>query len=1126
MAETQSPAEDAKTRSAVRPPWASLALLLLALIAAAPLWMGPGLVNTRSGGDSPFLFIRLHQLVENLRAGVFPARWMPDAAYGLGYPFFNFYAALPYYFAAIFNLIGFDLLASIKIVQSLGFVLAAWAMFGWAGRWSRPVMGSTPASTSAATSASVSASGDASYSSGRVAWLAAVAYTFAPFHLVNVYVRGDSLSEFYTFVFYPLVLWAIDRLIDRPRKPQPVALLALAYGGLILTHNVSALIFSPFALLYVVLSLFSAVPAAVARSVWRPRTTMQLPSYLSFIPHPSAFILQCALGLLLGLLLSAWFWLPALGEAPLVQLDAQTTGYFNYAGHFRSADLVQSSIGFDYDTEPPRTPFAMGLAQAAATLAGVVAVFAAGRHGLTWRRIFLLAGLILSTVMITPLSKPAWDALPLLPLAQFPWRFLSVQALFTSLAIGYLAHSNGDRPATYCVLRTIVPEACPERSRRAKRSGIPSTLTQYAREARNTTLWAAIVGLALAASTFLPLRPDYLPIRADEITPERIQLYEAFTTNIGTTIRAEYLPRTTIPRPYTGPALIDAPRAIPVRGEAQAAQTLRGPVAQAWTVRAASDSTLAFPTLYFPGWRASIDGRPVEARAAADLGYVEVDVPMGEHTVALSFERTPLRAGAEIVSLAAALGLVGIWVMDRRRPVLRVAYCVFTRRYEVALLALGCLFAVIATSSNAVEARDDDLTMDFESTPWLRHQLPPPYPGDTLQLRRYEYSDSFTPGKPFNVALEWSGRSSLGWTATAQLVAPSLHAFGGPEPLASAGAPIRLGVNHYTLNIPETLSKGAYYVKVEARHASGRSQAMVLKPISYSRSPTAPDPSTSLRAGARGWARVGQAIELRAVHLKHLAPERLTVTFDWVALQPIAANYAVSLRLQDAGGRVWVALDTQPGYGFQPTSAWLPGETQRDIYTLGLPADLPRDASYSLDGVWYRVASLQEIGRVRVPGISIGSLYDTIEAPPPQRNFTPPPMQQRVDATFGGVIRLLGYELMRSEGTIALTLHWQALADVGADYQFFVHVFDPATERIAAQIDAMPGGNAHPTSRWLRGEVVSESLELELGFEAGVYRIATGWTDPVSKKRLAALDEQGTPLPADRVALGEAMRVP
>ena len=167
--------------------WIGLTLLLLALLAAVPLWTGPGLVNTRGGGDSPFLFIRLQQLMANLRDGVFPARWMPDAAYGLGYPFFNFYAALPYYFAALFNFLGFDLLTSIKIVQTLGFVFAGFALYGWARRH---------------------------FSNRWAAWLAAVAYVYAPFHLVNVYVRGDSLSEFYAFIFYPLILWSIDLIFD------------------------------------------------------------------------------------------------------------------------------------------------------------------------------------------------------------------------------------------------------------------------------------------------------------------------------------------------------------------------------------------------------------------------------------------------------------------------------------------------------------------------------------------------------------------------------------------------------------------------------------------------------------------------------------------------------------------------------------------------------------------------------------------------------------------------------------------------------------------------------------------------------------------------------------------------
>lgn len=88
-----------RDKASKAPQWIPvLSLALIALVVSVPLW-GPGMVNTRGGGDSPFLLQRVDQMVVNLRAGVFPVRWMPDAAYGLGYPFFNYYSAFPYYLA-------------------------------------------------------------------------------------------------------------------------------------------------------------------------------------------------------------------------------------------------------------------------------------------------------------------------------------------------------------------------------------------------------------------------------------------------------------------------------------------------------------------------------------------------------------------------------------------------------------------------------------------------------------------------------------------------------------------------------------------------------------------------------------------------------------------------------------------------------------------------------------------------------------------------------------------------------------------------------------------------------------------------------------------------------------------
>ena len=331
------------------------------------------------------------------------------------------------------------------------------------------------------------------------------------------------------------------------------------------------------------------------------------------------------LGLILAFALSAFFWLPALGEASLTQVsDVQTTGYFNYSEHFRAANLIQNSIGFDYaiTTAPgSNSPFAMGLVQAIGTVAGLVVLIVTWKKDSHQRfRLFVLIGLALSTFMITPLSKPLWDTLPLLSYSQFPWRFLSIQALFTSLAIGYLA----------------VGRLAAGRARYFDRTG------------------------CLSPSALFTLRPDYLPVRADEITPARLQLYEAFTGNIGTTIRAEYLPRTMIPRPYTGPMLID-PRWLPSRpivsrGDAVGAQIERHAITQQWQVNVTSDqATLNFPITYWPGWQAFVDGQPIETRAAPDLGYIQIDVPRGEQRVEFKLGNTPLRTGGEIISLIALI---------------------------------------------------------------------------------------------------------------------------------------------------------------------------------------------------------------------------------------------------------------------------------------------------------------------------------------------------------------------------------------------------------------------------------------------------------------------------------------
>jgi hypothetical protein len=1006
--------------------WIGLTLLLLALLAALPLWNGAGIVNTRGGGDSPFLFFRLHQLMANLREGVFPARWMPDAAYGLGYPFFNFYASLPYYFAAIFNFLGFDLLTSIKIVQTLGFVFAGFALYGWARRH---------------------------FSNRWAAWLAAVAYIYAPFHLVNVYVRGDSLSEFYAFIFYPLILWSIDRIFDSARNWP---LLALSYGGLILTHNVSALIFSPFVVIYVLIYFLKS-------------KTQNLKSKIAAL----------ALGITLAFALSAFFWLPALGEAALTQVgDVQTTGYFNYAEHFRTTNLIQNSIGFDYAiaTAPgSNSPFAMGLVQAIGTAAGLIVLIVTWQKDAQRRfRLFVLIGLALSTFMISPLSKPLWDTLPLLSYTQFPWRFLSIQALFTSLTIGYLAIAVV-RPA-----RLAVP-----------------------------------IGLILGASMLVTLHPDYLSVRSDEITPDRLQLYEAFTGNIGTTIRAEYLPRTMIPRPYTGPLLID-PSAVPLRlivsrGAATGAQVERHAITQRWQSNVTSDvATLNFPIAYWPGWQAFVDDQPIETRAAPDLGYLQIDVPRGEHRIEFKLGNTPIRTGGEIVSLIALIILIIASVsLLRAVPWRRIASQVKSPT-TLAVLIVGVgfmLFASMTQSTYAIAPDDNDLTMDFVSKPWLHHNPGGVNLGGAL-LKGYQLEQHL--GR-MTLNSEWKVTAGDMFTGTVALVTPAAHLpSGGPSPIVEQAVTWKTGNNQIELNPPYELATGMYYVRLQTGD-----QVVYLTPIWLRNRSQLPP------AIVYDWGSLAPSAGLTEVQTQLTRSNQLDVLLTWSARGNLAANYGISLRLRDSFGKQWVVTDTQPGYGFQPTSVWQPG-TLNDAYTLDLPPDLPRDQTYALDVILYRVASQQEVGRTTIDGIRLDP-HDWQSIEPPARNFTAPAMAHALDAVLGDQIRLLGYDLKREGDMLKIDLAWQALHNIDRNYKVFAHVFDPATETIVAQWDAMPRANAYPTSRWIANEVVTETLTIPLtAVLPGDYRIAIGLYEPAS--RLPVSGTIGIDAAHQRVILPEAIK--
>ncbi len=933
------------------------ALALICALASANLWLGPGIINTRAGGDSPFLLIRTYELAENLRAGVFPARWMSNAAFGLGYPFFNFYAALPYYLAAGLNVLGMDLLSAIKLTQTLGMFAAAGAIALLANdlqRGSKRQKSGIFIQTQGAAYNARDAQSLPIASWGAI--LAGAAYALAPFHLVNVYVRGDSLSEFWAFVWYPLILWSAGRLIHHTchdavggtALPAFIGL-SLASAALVVTHNVSALIFAPFAVLY-----------ALAMATHHARGT---PNAIGAFLRSTAWLTGAAM---LALAMSAWFWLPALGEAASVQLGDQTTGYFNFANHFRAENLVQPSLAFDYTVGENLNVFAMGAMQTILIAAGSIAWWWHNRRAGHPHFALALAGALfaLATFMITPFSAFIWERAPLLPLAQFPWRFLSVQAAFGTLLIGGF--------------------------------GLPAIrrLPAFAASV------LAIVALAWASLVHLP--NTRLNVYAEDVKPDTIQLYEWYTGNIGTTIRHEYLPATARPTPRTGPGILGLPRAALIAQDDAAPDAMSSmllfasPAQQVWQITAQRALTIALPMLHQPGWRAWLDGAPVNAWPYSGSGWLALAVPAGAHRVELRWEGTTLTRAGEWVSLGAVIALVILLgaTLARASPAVRRAATLTGLALVGGLIAT----ATIARSASAPAEPPPMQTLDFDHRPFP-HRDPVQFVGRGATYELVAASiepQALRAGDPFTLTLHWrDNRAPAQITITQEL------------PMGGEFAQL---FRHARSQTPGDPRISRHIVLTDALPGPLLLKLSAADPANAPLMPLAAD-GTRLQTMIAG--KPAPAITLLGPRIAHVArpsaaSSRLSVTFDngialrdvdWffasaqeVCFRPIwqwarlnvnrADALQVSLRAFGSDGRLLAQADNQPQAGLAPTWSWLDDALIYDSQCVATNDVLQPNEPYTLQIVWYRLADLQPTGEATLRGIG-GPRLEDLNIPQP-----------------------------------------------------------------------------------------------------------------------------------------------
>lgn len=327
---------------------------------------------------------RTYEMYRALRDHQFPARWAPDFRYGE--PLYNFYAPLPYYAGALIHFFKLSYIDTSKVIQGISIMLSAVTMFFL----SKEIFGKL----------------------GGI--VSAVLYVYAPYHSVDIYVRG-ALSENVALIFFPLI-FLFSYKLSKSQTRKNFTLTSLSLAGLFLTHNIMTVLFFPFYVGWV--------------------------AFLIFKERKKILIRDFLLSAMLAFGIAASFLLPAFFEKDLVQSSQLINGYYDFRAHFvELSQFFSTKWGYGASVWGPNDglSFQIGIAHwIALGINLALALLNREKKVYLYMTLFLTLEFLFSLFMQHNKSTPIWLAFPILSYTQFPWRFLGISIFLVSLMGGLI----------------------------------------------------------------------------------------------------------------------------------------------------------------------------------------------------------------------------------------------------------------------------------------------------------------------------------------------------------------------------------------------------------------------------------------------------------------------------------------------------------------------------------------------------------------------------------------------------------------------------------------------------------------------------------------------------------------
>jgi hypothetical protein len=737
--------------------WGLIAVLILSLFTAIPLLSNVGLPN---GSDVLYHTYRVGEMHRSWQHGVLFPSWAEGLYFGYGSPLFHFYASLTYYLTSIlttiFNASALDALRTVLMVSLLG---CSSGMYLFVKR-----------------------------RAGRLGGIiAGLVYVYSPYLMyTETYARG-TYPELLAFALFPFILWRIDALRDKP-APLNFIWVVLLEVALINAHNLMALTLTMLILGWILWeSVIQKSNHHTSRLRWQP----------------SAFAF---LAVILGLAVSAGFWLPVLLESESVNLQNLTgVALLDYRNFFVPlGDLLAMTPRHDAGAINGLSELLiLGVAQWGLALIAIIMTLWMYSRGYRTRHaqaylgmlFFVLMALVLITMM-TPFAAGFWESFRSVQLLQFPWRLLG--PVVACLAI--IAGMNG---------------LWLERLTRPLQIGLVAVI------------------VALPIMTVIPL--FYVPEWSNTDVDTSSVAYHASEKaglQMGTTFTDEYRPSDafTIPAPtddlladYADDYPIDKFNRTMLPENAELKLIYNAPQSHEWHIRTDEPFTAEIYNFYWLGWQAEIDGQPIDITPSLHHGLITIFIPAGEHTIKVYLGSTPARDLGRVISWVSIVivMIVAVW-MRRLQPISQPDRTA-TSLSQTAIIGI-VLGGIIALLSVFVLYR--------EGVGWLNSSAGEALPAtihetftldDSLKVLGYDINaQTFRAGDRLIVRVYWYAveemdinfssflHVSTGGPPVAQI--DKLHP--GGRAISEWWSPEGYIIDTYDLYLPETLSAGEYQLYI------------------------------------------------------------------------------------------------------------------------------------------------------------------------------------------------------------------------------------------------------------------------------------------------------------------------